>query len=184
MSRIGKLPIELPAKVTLTTESAADGFTKIVVKGPQGELTRLIRPEISVALEGTTVQVGRKADDRKSRALHGLSRTLIANMVIGVSQGFAKNMEMVGVGYRAAVAGQTLTMQLGYSNPVVIELPKTIKATVEANTKLKIEGADKEEVGQVCANIRAFRPPEPYKGKGVRFAGEKVRRKAGKAGKK
>jgi large subunit ribosomal protein L6 len=184
MSRIGKLPIELPAQVTVSISQQPDGGQLVVVKGPLGDLSRVFRPEISIALEGSTVTVARRDDARQSRALHGLSRTLLSNMIDGVAKGFEKNMELVGVGYRASVAGQTLTLQLGYSNPVVLTLPQSIKATVEANTKLKVAGIDKEEVGQVCANIRAFRPPEPYKGKGVRFAGEKIRRKAGKAGKK
>jgi large subunit ribosomal protein L6 len=179
MSRIGKQPIEIPAKV----EVEINGNT-VRVKGPLGEMTRTFRPEIEITRDGNVITVTRKSDDRQSRSLHGLSRTLLNNMVVGVSTGFTKNLEMVGVGYRAAVQGKTLQLQLGYSHPIEVVPPAGIEITVDANTKITIKGFNKQDVGDLAAKIRAFRPPEPYKGKGVRYAGERVRRKAGKSGKK
>lgn len=179
MSRIGKAPIEIPSKVDV----AIEGNT-VTVKGPLGQMTRTFRPEVEITREGNTLFVQRKSEDRVSRSLHGLSRTLLSNMVNGVSQGFSKNLEMVGVGYRAQVQGKNLVMQLGFSHPIEIVPPEGVEISVEANTKITVKGYDKQVVGDVAANIRSFRKPEPYKGKGVRYAGEKVRRKAGKSGKK
>lgn len=179
MSRIGKAPIEIPAKVDVVI----DGQT-VRVKGPLGELSWTFRPEVQVTREGNTLLVSRADESRQARSLHGLSRTLLSNMVVGVSQGFERRLEIVGVGYRAQVQGSKLTLALGYSHPVEFEIPAHMQVAVEANTKLAIKGPCKQEVGDLAAAIRAKRPPEPYKGKGVRFAGEAVRRKAGKSGKK
>ena len=178
MSRIGKLPIPLPAGVTV----AIDG-QNVSVKGPKGELALTISEPIKVTLEDNSVIVSRPDDEAKSKSLHGLSRTLIANNVHGVSTGFTKTLEIIGTGYRAAAKGSNIELALGFSHPVVIEPPKGITLTVEGNTKIIISGVDKQAVGEVAANIRKLRKPEPYKGKGVRYAGEVVRRKAGKAGK-
>ncbi len=183
MSRIGRSPISVPDKVEVTFKQNTDG-TLVTVKGPLGTLTRQFRAEVLFAQEGTTINVTRRDESRMARSLHGLSRTLLNNMVQGVSTGFSKRLEIVGVGYRASVQGEKLVLALGYSHPVEIVTPAGIQFTVEANTKLEIKGPDKELVGQVAALIRSKRPPEPYKGKGVKFAGEKIRRKAGKAGKK
>lgn len=178
MSRIGKLPIPLPAGVTV----AIDG-QNVSVKGPKGELALTISEPIKVTLEDNSVIVSRPDDEAKSKSLHGLSRTLIANNVHGVSTGFTKTLEIVGTGYRAASKGSNLELALGFSHPVVIEPPKGITLTVEGNTKIIISGVDKQAVGEVAANIRKIRKPEPYKGKGIRYEGERVRRKAGKSGK-
>ncbi len=182
MSRIGKAPIDVPEKVDVTINPAPNGTT-VTVKGPLGELTRTFRPEITFEKEGAQVLVGRVSEERQARSLHGLSRTLLNNMVLGVSTGFTKNLEIVGVGYRAAVQGNNLDLQLGFSHPVQVEAPPNVSFNVESNTKVEIKGIDKEVVGQVAALIRSKRPPEPYKGKGVKYAGEKIRRKAGKSGK-
>jgi len=179
MSRIGKAPIEVPNKVEISIEG-----NTVTVKGPLGTLTRTFRPELEIIREGNLLIINRKNEDRQTRSLHGLTRTLLNNMVVGVSQGFTKNLEMVGVGYRAQVQGKKLVMQLGYSHPIEVDPPAGIEISVEANTKITVKGYDKQVVGDVAANIRSFRKPEPYKGKGVRYTGEKVRRKAGKSGKK
>ncbi|HEY9879333.1 MAG TPA: 50S ribosomal protein L6 [Leptolyngbyaceae cyanobacterium] len=179
MSRIGKRPIPIPAKVTVTI----DGQT-VSVKGPKGELSRTLPPEVAVEQDGETLLVNRRNDSRPARERHGLCRTLVANMVEGVSQGFQKRLEIQGVGYRAQVQGSSLNLSLGFSHPVKFDPPTGISFVVENNTNIVITGIDKEIVGNIAASIRATRPPEPYKGKGVRYAGEKVRRKAGKAGKK
>ncbi|WP_346291820.1 50S ribosomal protein L6 [Sphaerothrix gracilis] len=179
MSRIGKRPISLPSKVTV----AIDG-QHVAVKGPKGELDRTLPTGVSVMQEGDTIVVNRNNDSRLCRQRHGLCRTLVANMVEGVSQGFQKRLEIQGVGYRAQVQGRTLTLSLGYSHPVQFEPPEGIQFAVEGNTNVTVSGIDKEIVGNMAAKIRAARPPEPYKGKGVRYAGEVIRRKAGKAGKK
>ncbi|MBK8190486.1 MAG: 50S ribosomal protein L6 [Vampirovibrionales bacterium] len=179
MSRIGKAPIEIPDKVDVVV----DGQT-VRVKGPLGELSWTFRSEVAIEREGNTLQVVRSEETRQARSLHGLSRTLLSNMVVGVSQGFERRLEIVGVGYRAQVQGNKLTLALGYSHPVEFEFPKHMQVAVEANTKVSIKGPDKQEVGDFAAAVRAKRPPEPYKGKGVRYAGEMVRRKAGKSGKK
>ncbi len=179
MSRIGKAPIPIPDKVEVTIQAQ-----QVTVKGPLGTLTRTFRPEVKIEREGNVITVTRVNEERLSRSLHGLSRTLLSNMVQGVSVGFTKNLEIVGVGYKAAVQGNKLTLALGYSHPVEIIAPAGIEITVEGNTKLQVKGADKQTVGDITALIRSKRPPEPYKGKGVKYAGEKIRRKAGKAGKK
>jgi large subunit ribosomal protein L6 len=179
MSRIGKAPIEVPSKVEVSIEG-----NTVTVKGPLGKLTRTFRPELEIVRDGNLLIVNRKAEDRLSRSLHGLTRTLLNNMVVGVNQGFSKNLEMVGVGYRAQVQGKKLVMQLGYSHPIEVNPPEGVEISVEANTKITVKGYDKQSVGDVAADIRSYRKPEPYKGKGVRYAGEKVRRKAGKSGKK
>jgi large subunit ribosomal protein L6 len=177
MSRIGKAPIDLPSGV----EVSYDGGT-VVVKGPKGSLGQAIDPRIGVSVEEGVLSVSRENDDRDVRALHGLSRALIANMVIGVSAGYSKELQAVGVGYRGALKGNTLELQVGYSHPVAIEAPEGITFEVPEPTKFIVSGIDKQLVGQIAANIRAVRPPEPYKGKGIRYADEYVRRKAGKAG--
>lgn len=179
MSRIGKLPIEIPQGVEITI----DGQT-ITAKGPLGTETVVVREEIIINKEDNKLVLTRKDDERKTRALHGLSRTLVANAVNGVKTGFEKKLELQGVGYRAAMQGTTLNMQLGYSHPINIEAPKGITITVENNTNITVKGSNKQAVGDISALIRSKRPPEVYKGKGVRYEGEYVRRKAGKAGKK
>ncbi len=178
MSRIGKLPIEIPQGVKV---NLSDG--RISVSGPKGELSMAIRDEVKVSVEGSTIRVERRDDSRLARSLHGLTRTLIANMVKGVSQGFEKKLEIVGVGYRAELKGDTLVLSLGYSNPVSYRLPEGISAKVDKQTSITISGCDKQLVGQVAAEIRSLRPPEPYKGKGIRYSDEVIIRKAGKAGK-
>ncbi len=179
MSRIGKRPISIPDKVTV----AIDGQS-VTVKGPKGNLSRTLPAEVEISHEGETVLVKQRDESRAARQRHGLSRTLIANMVEGVSQGFQRRLEIIGVGYRAQVQGQNLTLNMGYSHPVQIEPPDGIQFAVEGNTNVLVSGIDKEIVGNTAARIRAVRPPEPYKGKGIRYAGEVVKRKAGKAGKK
>jgi large subunit ribosomal protein L6 len=179
MSRIGKRPIPVPAKVTVTIDGQ-----HVAVKGPKGELSRTLPPEVEAVQEGDTVLVNRRNESRPARQRHGLCRTLVANMVEGVSTGFQKRLEIQGVGYRAQVQGRNLVLNVGYSNPVQIEPPEGIQVAVENNTNVIVSGIDKEIVGNTSAQIRAVRPPEPYKGKGIRYAGELVRRKAGKAGKK
>ena len=179
MSRIGKAPISVPSGVTVTV---ADGT--VAVKGPKGELSREIPGALTVRQDGDELLVERPNDERQNRALHGMFRSLVNNMVVGVTQGFQKDLEIVGVGYRAAAKGDTaLDLQLGFSHPVSFEAPEGVTFVVPAPTKIEIHGIDKAVVGQVAANIRSIRKPEPYKGKGVRYAGEHVRRKAGKAGK-
>ena len=177
MSRIGKQPIVIPAGVTVTVENNV-----VVVKGPKGELTRQINKDMIIEQEAGHVLVSRPSDDKMHRSLHGLSRTLIANMVIGVTVGFTKTLEIVGVGYRAAKAGNNVNMTLGFSHPVVIEPPAGITLDVPAPNRIVISGINKESVGAIAANIRSLREPEPYKGKGIKYEGEHVRRKVGKAG--
>ena len=179
MSRIGKKPVEIPSGV----EVKLDGQT-ITAKGPKGTESVTFRDEIKVSIEDNHVIVEPLNDDRKTGALHGLTRTLIANAIEGVSNGFEKKLEIQGVGYRANMEGTKLNMALGYSHPVIIEPPAGITITVEANTKISVKGTNKQTVGDVAAEIRSKRPPEVYKGKGVRYEGEYIRRKAGKAGKK
>ena len=179
MSRIGKSPITIPAGV----EVSIAGRT-VSVKGPKGQLSREIPGEITVRKEENTLLVERPDDSRTNRSLLGLSRTLVSNMVIGVTDGFAKELEIVGVGYRAEAQGQNLRLALGFSHPVTVPAPDGITFEVPAQTKVIVKGIDKELVGQVAANIRSIRKPEPYKGKGVRYADERVLRKAGKTGKK
>ncbi len=177
MSRIGNSPISLPSGVEVKTH----GDT-VEVKGPKGTLTQTIRPVISVAVDDGELKVSRANDERGSKALHGLTRALINNMVVGVTDGYSKELTAVGVGYRAALKGKTLELQVGFSHPVNIEVPDGITFDVPEPTKIIVSGIDKQQVGQVAANIRAVRPPEPYKGKGIRYVDEHVRRKAGKAG--
>lgn len=179
MSRIGKRPIPVPAKVTVTIDGRS-----VSVKGPKGELSRVLPEGVVVSQEDDAVLVQRESESRKSRERHGLCRTLVANMIEGVSNGYQKRLEIQGVGYRAQVQGKNLNMSLGYSHPVVFEPPEGVEFAVENNTNVIVSGIDKEIVGNTAAKIRAARPPEPYKGKGVRYAGEYIRRKAGKAGKK
>ena len=179
MSRIGKNPIEIPDGVEVKIED-----NTLTAKGPLGTETVVVRSEIKIEVVDKTVVVTRVNDDRKSRSLHGLSRTLCANAINGVKTGFTKRLEIQGVGYRANMQGNAINLQLGYSHPVVIEPPAGIKIEVEANTKISVSGSNKQMVGDIAAAIRSKRPPEVYKGKGVRYEGEYVRRKAGKAGKK
>jgi large subunit ribosomal protein L6 len=176
MSRIGKKTIELPAKVKL----AISGEGAVNVEGPKGKLSWQLPREIRGRVEGNTVQIERDNDDRKVRALHGLSRALVNNMVTGVSTGFAKELEIQGVGFKAALQGKILKLNLGFSHDILFPIPDGIKITVMENTKVKVEGIDKHLVGQVAADIRSYYPPEPYKGKGVRYAGEQIVRKEGK----
>ena len=177
MSRIGNAPIEMPSGVEVSVKGS-----EVEVKGPKGALTQAIDPSLEVSVEDGTVTIARSNDERQTRALHGLSRALINNMVTGVSEGFSKELSIVGVGYRAALKGKDLEIQVGYSHPVVIGAVDGITFEVPENTRIIVSGIDKQKVGQVAADIRAVRPPEPYKGKGIRYADEYVRRKAGKAG--
>ena len=179
MSRIGKAPISVPDKVTVSLNGLA-----VTVKGPKGELSRTLPDGVSISQEGGTLQVSPVNESRRSRERHGLSRTLVANMVEGVSQGFTRKLEIVGVGYRAAVQGKKLVVSAGYSHPVEMVPPEGVTFTVENNTSVFVSGADKELVGNEAAKVRAIRPPEPYKGKGIKYEGEKILRKAGKTGKK
>ena len=178
MSRIGKLPITVPAGVEVTIDG-----TTVTAKGPKGELTRTLNSMLTISQDGNVITVERPDDSREAKSQHGLSRTLIANMVEGVEKGYSKKLQMVGVGYRAALKGSNLEMQLGYSHPVVVECPEGITFEVPTQTEIIVSGPSKEQVGQVAANIRAWRKPEPYKGKGIRYEGEVVRRKLGKAAK-
>ena len=178
MSRIGKLPVPVPAGVDVTISGAL-----VTIKGPKGTLEHTVPAPITVAQEEGTLVVSRPDDERESRALHGLTRTLLSNIVTGVSQGYEKKLEIVGTGFRVVAKGQTLEFALGFSHPVVVSAPEGVTFTVESPTKFSVAGIDKQQVGEVAANIRKIRRPEPYKGKGVRYAGEVVRRKVGKAGK-
>ena len=178
MSRIGRLPIDIPAGVTVSV-SGQD----VSVKGAKGELSLAVASPIEVTVEAGQVLVTRPNDERESRSLHGLTRTLIHNNIIGVTEGYSKGLEVVGTGYRVALKGSSLEFALGFSHPVSFDAPAGITLAVEGNNKITVSGIDKQAVGEIAANIRKIRPPEPYKGKGVRYAGEVVRRKAGKAGK-
>ena len=178
MSRIGRLPIDIPAGVTVSVNGQ-----EVQVKGPKGELALTVARPIQVAVEENQVLVSRPDDERESRSLHGLTRTLINNNIIGVTQGYTKGLEVVGTGYRVQQKGGSVEFALGFSHPVLVDPPTGITFTVEGNNKLTVSGIDKQAVGEAAANIRKIRKPEPYKGKGVRYAGEVVRRKAGKAGK-
>ncbi|MGG5254620.1 50S ribosomal protein L6 [Neobacillus sp. SM06] len=178
MSRVGKKPIEIPAGVTVTLNN-----NTVTVKGPKGELTRSFNPEIGILIEDNIINISRPSDEKELRALHGTTRAVIANMVEGVSKGFEKSLELIGVGYRAQKQGTKLVLNVGYSHPVEIEPEKGLEIEVPANTKVIVKGTDKERVGALAANIRGVRPPEPYKGKGIRYEGEYVRRKEGKTGK-
>ncbi|GAA1146608.1 50S ribosomal protein L6 [Nesterenkonia lutea] len=178
MSRIGRLPITIPAGVEVKLEGR-----QVSVKGPKGELSRTLAEGITVDNEDGTLTVSRPNDERESRSLHGLTRTLINNMIIGVTEGYSKKLEIVGTGYRVLAKGSDLEFALGYSHPVPVKAPQGITFQVESATKLAVSGIDKQQVGEIAANIRKLRRPDPYKGKGVRYEGEQVRRKAGKAGK-
>ena len=184
MSRIGKKPIDLPSNVTLSV----DDHNVITVKGPKGTLTQTVDPDISVAIEEGRIQVSRPTEQKRHKALHGLYRSLVSNMVVGVSEGFKLNLEVIGVGYKATVANNVLEMQLGYSHNVFLAVPAEIKVTAVTekgqNPKVYLEGSDKQLLGEVAAKIRSLRKVEPYKGKGIRFIGEQVRRKAGKSSSK
>jgi large subunit ribosomal protein L6 len=178
MSRIGRMPIEVPAGVTVSIDGQ-----HVSVKGPKGELALTVAEPIQVALEDNQLVVSRPNEERLSKSLHGLTRTLINNNIIGVTQGYEKKLEVVGTGYRVATKGQSLELSLGFSHSVTVDPPEGITFAVEGNDKITVMGIDKQAVGETAANIRKLRKPEPYKGKGVRYAGEHVRRKAGKAGK-
>jgi large subunit ribosomal protein L6 len=178
MSRVGKVPIAVPKGVDVRLEG-----TRVTVKGPKGELARDIDPEMKVEQAEGQLLVSRPTDQARHRAVHGLTRTLVANMVAGVSEGFSKTLEMQGVGYRASMQGKDLVLAIGFSHPVIVPPPPTIEFDVEGTTRIVVKGINKEQVGQVAADVRKIRPPEPYKGKGIRYLGEYVRRKAGKAGK-
>ncbi|WP_084038502.1 50S ribosomal protein L6 [Demequina sp. NBRC 110053] len=178
MSRIGKYPVSVPSGVDVTIDGAV-----VTVKGPKGSLTHTVASPITVEKGDEGIAVNRPNDERVAKSLHGLTRTLIANMVEGVTNGYEKKLEIVGTGYRVALKGKELEFALGFSHPVVIAPPEGITFAVEGPTKFSVAGIDKQQVGEVAANIRKVRPPEPYKGKGVRYAGEHVRRKAGKTGK-
>ena len=178
MSRIGRLPVAVPSSVDVTIEGR-----RLTVKGPKGTLTRDLHPDMTVSREDGTIIVTRPTEQKVHKQLHGLTRTLVNNMVVGVTDGYRKGLEITGVGYRAALNGRKLTLNLGYSHPIEIDPPEGISFEVENPTHLAVVGIDKELVGQIAAKVRATRKPEPYKGKGVRYAGEYVRRKAGKAGK-
>ena len=179
MSRIGRLPITVPSGVTVDIAGST-----VTVKGPKGQLSHVVAEPISVAkAEDGTLEVTRPNDERMARSLHGLTRTLVANMVVGVTDGYRKDLEISGTGYRVAAKGNDLEFALGYSHPVFIEAPQGITFAVETPTKFSVSGIDKQQVGEVAAKLRKLRKPDPYKGKGVRYAGEVIRRKAGKAGK-
>ncbi len=180
MSRIGKLPIQLPSNVSVSVKDYV-----VTVKGPKGELTQEINPDIKIEIEGNQVVISRPTDEKNHRSLHGLYRSLINNMVVGVSEGYKKELELVGVGYRASNNGNLLELSLGFTHAIYMLLPQEIKLETKSernkNPLIILESADKQLIGQVCAKIRSFRKPEPYKGKGVRFVGEVVRRKSGKS---
>ena len=180
MSRIGRMPIAVPAGVTVDIAEN----NKVTVKGPKGTLERVMAPEMEIKLEGDVLTVSRPNDLKKNRALHGLTRTLINNMIVGVTNGYEKVLEVNGVGYRAAKQGKKLTLNLGYSHPVEMEDPEGLETVVEGQNKIIVKGIDKEKVGQYAAEIRDKRRPEPYKGKGIKYAEEHIRRKVGKTGKK
>ena len=178
MSRVGNAPITVPSGVDVKVDGP-----QVTVKGPKGELSRRLPERITISLEDGVLKAARSDESRESRALHGLTRALLANMVTGVSEGYRKNLEIQGVGYRAALKGRDLELQVGFSHPVTIPAPEGITFEVPEPTRISVSGIDKELVGQVAADVRKVRPPEPYKGKGIRYVGEYVRRKAGKAGK-
>lgn len=180
MSRIGKMPIAIPAGVTVDIAEN----NKVTVKGPKGALERMLPSEMVIEVNGAEITVSRPNELKKMKALHGLTRTLVANMVTGVTTGYEKHLEINGVGYRAAKSGKELTLTIGYSHPVVLTDPEGIESVLDGQNKIAIKGIDKEKVGQYAAEIRAKRPPEPYKGKGIKYADEVIRRKVGKTGKK
>ncbi|HEY8346853.1 MAG TPA: 50S ribosomal protein L6 [Symbiobacteriaceae bacterium] len=179
MSRVGKAPIQIPSGVEVKVEGNV-----VTVKGPKGQLRREIHPDLTVTLENGALRVSRPSDERHHKALHGLTRTLLANMVEGVTKGYSRALEIVGTGYRASKSGKNLVLSVGFSHPVEITPPEGIEFQVPSPTQIVVNGIDKELVGQVAASVRSVRPPEPYLGKGIRYVGEKVRRKEGKTGKK
>ncbi len=178
MSRIGKLPIAIPSDVKISLDG-----NNMTVQGPKGSLSRQLHERMTIAVEADLINVSRPTDSKQDTALHGLTRALINNMVVGVTEGFKKDLEISGVGYRAEISGNVLTLSLGYSHPVVYELPEGISVEIEKQTKLSVKGIDKQLVGSAAAKIRSYRKPEPYKGKGIQYADERIMRKAGKAGK-
>ncbi len=180
MSRIGKLPVQVPAGVTVTV----DDKNFVVVKGPKGTLSQQVNPDITISQEDGVLTLERPTDSKPHKAMHGLYRTLVNNMVVGVTQGFEKALELVGTGYRAAAEGNKLTMNVGYSHPIVFEAPKDVTFETPAPTQVVVKGINKQVVGSLAADIRATRPPEPYLGKGVKYKGERIRRKEGKSGKR
>jgi large subunit ribosomal protein L6 len=175
MSRIGKQPIALPPKVKVELKGRT-----VFVEGPKGKLNLVLPPRTALKVDSGNVLLSREGEDAEAKALHGLSRALVNNMVRGVSEGFVKKLEIHGVGFKAAVQGSTVTMNLGYSHPIAYHLPEQVKVTVDDNTKITVEGPDRQSVGQVAAELRSYYPPEPYKGKGVRYVGERIIRKEGK----
>ena len=176
MSRIGKLPIEIPENVSLSL----DDNQVITVKGPKGELVKALPSQVDIKIKDNSVVITRELDDKMHRSLHGLTRALIANLVEGVSKGFSKKLQIIGVGYKAEMKGKKLLLTLGYSHPIIVNVPDNITLATSSPTEIEVSGIDKELVGLVAAKIRSFRKPEPYKGKGIRYVGEYVRRKAGK----
>ena len=180
MSRIGKLPIPVPAGVTVTV----DDNNMVVVKGPKGQLSQQVNPDITLKQEAGVLYLERPTDNKPHKSMHGLYRTLVNNMVVGVTTGFERSLELVGTGYRAAVDGKKLTLNVGYSHPIIFEAPDHVTFETPAPTQVVVKGIDKQVVGNLAADIRATRPPEPYLGKGVKYKGEHIRRKEGKAGKK
>ncbi|CDI50802.1 50S ribosomal protein L6 [Clostridium tetani] len=180
MSRIGRLPIAIPNGVTVTVSPE----NVVTVKGPKGELTKTMHPNIDIAIEENSVIVTRKNDEKQNRSLHGLTRSLVNNMVVGVTEGYEKKLELVGVGYRAQLQGKKLVLNLGFSHPVEIEAKEGTEFQLEGTNKITVKGIDKELVGDVAADIRSWRKPEPYKGKGIKYENEAIRRKEGKTGKK
>jgi large subunit ribosomal protein L6 len=177
MSRVGRRPISIPSGVSVEAQAGT-----VRVKGPKGTLSERMPERIEVSVQGSQVSVARRGEDKNTRALHGLARAMIQNMVRGVTQPFVKELEIQGVGYRADVAGKTLKLLLGFSHPVEVPIPDGLKIAVDKNVAIRIEGIDRHQVGQFAADLRSIRPPEPYKGKGIRYVGERVRRKVGKAG--
>ena len=180
MSRIGRLPIAVPAGVTVTIDES----NLVTVKGPKGTLSQQVNPDITVKQEGNELLVTRPTDDKNHRALHGLYRSLIHNMVVGVTEGYTKSLELVGTGYRAQMQGKALNITIGFSHPVIVDAPENISFETPTQTKIVVKGIDKQQVGNIAADIRAIRKPEPYHGKGIRYENENVRRKEGKTGKK
>ena len=184
MSRIGKLPIDIPAGVTVSVSND----NVVTVKGPKGELVQSVNPDIKISVDGNVLTVTRPTDEKGHRSLHGLYRSLLSNMIVGVSEGYRKELELVGVGYRVSNNGQIMELSLGYTHPIIMQLPVEIKLETKSeknkNPLILLESCDKQLIGQVCAKIRSFRKPEPYKGKGIRFVGEQVRRKSGKSASK
>jgi len=177
LSRIGKLPISIPDKVEINLKD-----NSLTCKGPKGELSRHLSPEMEIKVENNQIIVNRPSDSKQHRSLHGLTRSLISNMVEGVSEGFSRKLEIIGVGYKAEMKGKNLMLSLGYSHQIVMNFPDTVQASAPNPNEIVVDGADKELVGMITAKIRSFRKPEPYKGKGIRYSGEYVRRKAGKTG--